>query len=262
MFFPKLRRRAKWMFVFLALIFGLGYVIFNVGGTIPGVGLGDVLQNLGQGADVGPSVDESRERIRERPRDPVGYRDLATALQREGRTREAIDPLREYVRLRPNDRDALQQLASLHLVQARRYEEQGTRAQARLTELTGGGLFAPGPQGQFGQEFGNPQITELESSRLNQRLNDAYLGIQESYREATRVLQQLVRVTPDEEEAEEPLVFLQLGQAATNANQLQVAINAYERYLEVAAGSATARSVRLQLQQLRAAAASQTRTNR
>ena len=48
MFFLRLRRQAKWMFVFLALVFGLGYVIFNVGGTIPGVGLGDVLSDPGR----------------------------------------------------------------------------------------------------------------------------------------------------------------------------------------------------------------------
>ena len=31
MFFPRLRRHAKWMFVFLALVFGLGFVVFGVG---------------------------------------------------------------------------------------------------------------------------------------------------------------------------------------------------------------------------------------
>ena len=33
MFFPRLRRQAKWMFVFLALVFGVGFVAFGVGGT-------------------------------------------------------------------------------------------------------------------------------------------------------------------------------------------------------------------------------------
>ena len=30
MFFPRLRRHAKWMFLFLALAFGLGFVGFGV----------------------------------------------------------------------------------------------------------------------------------------------------------------------------------------------------------------------------------------
>src|SRR5215208_8243830 len=42
MFFPKLRRQAKWMFVFLALVFGLGFVLFGVGSGSGG--LSDLLQ--------------------------------------------------------------------------------------------------------------------------------------------------------------------------------------------------------------------------
>src|SRR5512132_2223370 len=81
MFFPRLRRQAKWMFVFLAVIFGLGYVIFNVGGSIPGTGLGDVLQGLGQGTSSGPSVSDAQSKIEDHPNDPTGYRELSTALQ-------------------------------------------------------------------------------------------------------------------------------------------------------------------------------------
>ena len=49
MFFPKLRRQAKWMFVFLALAFGVGFVGFGVGGG--GLGIGDILQ--GNGSSTG-----------------------------------------------------------------------------------------------------------------------------------------------------------------------------------------------------------------
>jgi len=254
MFFPRLRRQAKWMFVFLAIIFGLGYVIFNVGGSIPGTGLGDVLQGLSQDSGSGPSVDEAQDKIKDRPNDPVGYQELSTALQREGRNAEAVQPLERYVQLRPADRDALRQLGSLHMAQARTYEEQGALAQAQLTELTGGDLFSPGSQNPFGQEFANPQITSLESAKFNQALNQAYLGVQESYKDATRVFQKLVAVTPDEEEADEPLIFLQLGQAAQSAGDLKAAVKAYERYLVVAPDSASAPAVKAQLPQLKAAA--------
>ncbi len=43
MFFPKLRRQAKWMFVFLALAFGIGFVAFGIGGT-GGSGISDLFQ--------------------------------------------------------------------------------------------------------------------------------------------------------------------------------------------------------------------------
>jgi tetratricopeptide (TPR) repeat protein len=251
MFFPRLRRQAKWMFVFLAVIFGLGYVIFNVGGTVQGVGLGDVLQNLGQDT-AGPSVGDSREKIEDEPNNPTGYRDLATALQREGRNTEAIQPLETYIGMRPRDRAALSQLGGLYLAQARQLQERGTAIQNQLTELTGGGIFAPSSTGDFGQAFGNPQITAQLSASLTQELNQIFIQAQQAYQNATRTYQRLVAATPDDEEADQPSLFLQLAFAAQSGGDTKAAITAYERFLEVAPDSPNARSVRLQLVQLRA----------
>ncbi len=64
----------------------------------------------------------------------------------------------------------------------------------------------------------------------------------------------LVAVTPDNLEAEEPLIFLQLGQAAQSAGDLKAAVTAYERYLEVAPDSASAPAVKAQLPALKKAA--------
>ena len=47
MFFPRLRQHTKWMFVFLALVFAVGFVGFGVGSG--GTGLGDLLRNNGGG---------------------------------------------------------------------------------------------------------------------------------------------------------------------------------------------------------------------
>jgi tetratricopeptide (TPR) repeat protein len=252
MFFPRLRRQAKWMFVFLAVIFGLGYVIFNVGGTIPGTGLGDVLQGLND-STAGPSVGDSRDKVEDEPNNPTGYRDLATALQREGRNSEAIEPLETYLRMRPRDRTALSQLGGLYLAQARELQERGTAIQNQLTELTGGGLFTPSTSGEFGQEFGNPQITSQLSTTLTQELNQIFVQSQEAYKNATRAYQRLVAATPDAEEADQPSVFLQLAFAAQSGGDTKAAIRAYERFLKVAPDSPNARSVRLQLAQLKAA---------
>ena len=56
MFFPRLRRHAKWMFLFLALAFGLGFVGFGVGAG--GVGVGDIFRGAG-GASGVPSISDS-----------------------------------------------------------------------------------------------------------------------------------------------------------------------------------------------------------
>jgi tetratricopeptide (TPR) repeat protein len=252
MFFPRLRRQAKWMFVFLAVVFGLGYVIFNVGGTIPGVGLGDVLQNLGQDTAGGPSEGDARGRIEDNPNDPQGYYDLATALQRNGKNEEAIQPLERYLELKPRDRAALGMLAGLHLTRARRAQEDASAAQAELTQLTGGDTLAPGSSTNFGQEFGQGKITELLAQDLNTRLSSSYVKAQESYRGAADAYKKLIAVLPDSEEADQPSIFLQLAFAAESSNDINEAIKAYRRYLVVAPDSPNEAGIRQRIQQLEA----------
>ena len=74
MFFPRLRRHAKWMFVFLAITFASSFVLFGVGTGFGG--LQDILlQN--NGVAGGPSESSARDRIAENPKDAQAYRDLA-----------------------------------------------------------------------------------------------------------------------------------------------------------------------------------------
>jgi tetratricopeptide (TPR) repeat protein len=249
MFFPKLRQRAKWMFVFLALVFGLGYVIFNVGGTIPGVGLGDVLQNIGQEAG-GPSEGDARDAIKDNPNDPKGYYDLAQALQRNGKNDEAVTPLERYVQLRPKDRSALGQLAGIYLTQARTAQEETNRIQFQFTQLTGSDVFQPGQTSQFGQSFGQGQITKIEADKLNQELSNTYVEAQQAYQNAVKAYNKLVAAIPDAEEADQPSIFLQLAFAAQSANNLKAAIKAYKRYLAIAPDSPNAKAVKDQIKQL------------
>jgi tetratricopeptide (TPR) repeat protein len=252
MFFPRLRRQAKWMFVFLAVVFGLGYVIFNVGGSIPGTGLGDVLQGLGQDASAGPSEGEARDRIEDHPNDPKGYYDLAQALQRDGKNDEAITPLSRYVQLRPRDQAALNQLAGLHLTQARRAQDEAARVQFELGELTGSS-FLPDQTSQFGQRFSQGTVTQLLSTELNERLSQEYIKAQEAYKNASDTYKKLLAAIPDAEEAEQPSIFLQLAFAAQSANDLNAAISAYKRYLVLAPDSPQEQGVRDQIKQLREA---------
>ena len=73
MFFPRLRRHAKWMFVLLALIFGLGFVLFGVGAG--GVGVGDIFR----GSDgTTQSISDAQDETEKNPTDPqaVSYTHL------------------------------------------------------------------------------------------------------------------------------------------------------------------------------------------
>ncbi len=114
MFFPRLRRHAKWMFVFLAVALGGGFVLFGVGAG--GTGVGDILR--GGGGSSGPSISSAQARTEENPKDVEAWRDLSTAYQAEGKTDEAIEAQKTVVVLAPKNTDALRELASLYLAQA------------------------------------------------------------------------------------------------------------------------------------------------
>src|SRR5919202_3401468 len=88
MFFPRLRRQAKWVFVFLALVFALGFVFFGVGSG--STGIGDLLKgnfNLfgGGGGTQSSGVKKALKRTHEHPKDPAAWNALATAYQTDGK---------------------------------------------------------------------------------------------------------------------------------------------------------------------------------
>ena len=112
MFFPRLRRHAKWMFLFLALAFGLGFVGFGVGAG--GVGVGDVFRDAAGGSGV-PSISDSEQKVLDNPKDAQAFKDLATAYQAEGDIDQAVEAMASYTALKPKDTDALRELAALYL---------------------------------------------------------------------------------------------------------------------------------------------------
>ena len=117
MFFPRLRRHAKWMFVFLAVALGGGFVLFGVGAG--GTGVGDILRGGGAASGV-PSISSSEKKTEEDPKNVQAWTDLSTALQADGQTDKAIDAQKRVVALTPKDSDALRALAGLYLAQVRR----------------------------------------------------------------------------------------------------------------------------------------------
>lgn len=248
MFFPRLRKQAKWMFVLLALAFAVGFVVFNVGSGGGGTGIGDLLLNESGGADQ-VSAKEARERIAKNPNDVQAYRDLATALETEGNTDGAIGALEQYTGQRPKDVDAKRELAGLYLSRADRLRDQANAAQAEASIALAGAAFAPPSDSQLGQALGQDPITESVQSRVNERLNDVYSRLQTEYKLALSVYADIARLRP-----RDPTVQLELAQAAEAANDTDSALAAYERFLKLAPEDPSAPAIKQRIEQLRSPA--------
>jgi tetratricopeptide (TPR) repeat protein len=246
MFFTRLRRHAKWMFVFLALVFGLGFVIFGIGSD-QGTGIGDILRDSGGATSNGLSVSEAREQLQKNPANADAQRDLATALQEEGRSQEAITYLTRYVDQRPKDQDALRELAALHLSRALAKSQEAQAAQIQAGYVTFGSTFGSLELGE-GQTLGPDPIDQALATVASQAVSESYGAAQESFRKAEETYDKLVLAAPND-----PNVQLELAQAAQQSGNYPKAISAYEKFLKLAPDDPSAPIVKQQITQLKQA---------
>jgi tetratricopeptide (TPR) repeat protein len=242
MFFPKLRRQAKWMFVFLALVFGVGFVAFGVGSG--GGGIGDIFQGLGNSSSSGPSVGDARKKVENG--DLTAYKELAEAYRTENKPDDAIAAGESYVKAKPKDYDFMRTLASDYEGKATTLREQAAAVQADLTAKTGGATFGLGQDTLLGRALGQGKIDQELTTAANQQLTEQYSGIQTAYTRATALYKQVAGAKPDD-----VLLQLLLAQAAYQAQLVPDAIKAYERVIKLAPDSAEAQQARQQVQVLR-----------
>jgi tetratricopeptide (TPR) repeat protein len=245
MFFPRLRRQAKWMFVVLALVFGLGYVIFNVGGTIPGTGLGDILQNAGGGSGR-PDVGDAQEKVRENPNDPAAKLALADALTQNDRSDEAIPVLEQYLDQRPKDADVVGRLAGLYMAEGAKHQQEAAAAQAEAQAANPGSLFAPS-DGLLTQLRTQGEATKALSGEANQKLSQASGEASLSFQQARDLYKRLTQLTPDDSS-----VQFSLASAAEQAGDYDTAIAAYKQFIKLAPDDPNVPAIKQQIQLLQA----------
>ena len=244
MFFPRLRRQAKWMFVFLALVFGLGFVIFGVGGNLPGTGLGDIFQGIG--SDNRPDVSDAEAEVRENPRSAAAKLALADAYTQNERPADAIPVLEAYLDLRPRDADVVSRLAGLYMTEAARHQQEAAAAQAEVQAAAPGTLFAPS-SGLVTQLRTQGEVAKALSSEANERLSQASSEAALNFQQARDLYKRLAELTPDDAS-----VQFSIAQASEQAGDFDSAIAAYKRFIKLAPDDPNVPAIRNQIQLLEA----------
>jgi cytochrome c-type biogenesis protein CcmH/NrfG len=245
MFFMRLRRSTKPMFIFLALVFALSFVFLGVGSGSSGIG--DLLRGnfdiFGGGSSSSTSVSGAQKRIDKNPRDAAAYRDLAHAYEAKGDQTKAIAALNTYTRLRPKDTSALTELAGVYISQADAARQQAIAAQSALTNAS---LFTPLPvTGKLATAVGQNPITSASTSGVQQAFTTAYQKMQAAYSSAVGAYKKVAKRTPND-----PTVELQLASTAESANDAKTAITAYKRFLRLAPDDPSAPQVKQRIKQL------------
>jgi len=250
LFFSRLRRHAKWMYVLLVVVFAGGFVFLGVGS---GGGIGDALQSFfDRNASTSKSTGELRDKVQENPKDARAWRDLATKLSQDQKTGEAIVALKRYTALRPNEEGGLQELAGLYARRADDYQREAAIAQAEAQLIAPGTAFQPAPTTTLGRIYQDPtglqdQIAAAVTTQANEKVTAAYTKLASVSKQAQAVYQRLIKLDPTDATRQ-----IQLAEAAQNAGNTAVAIAAYRRFLKLAPDDPLAPAVKAQLQQLTA----------
>jgi tetratricopeptide (TPR) repeat protein len=241
MFFPKLRRRAKWVFLFLAVVFGLGYVVFGVGTGVGGTSIGDIFQEIIGQRSSSTSIDDARKKALEHPQDADAQLAYANALQDRGETRQAIAALEGYTALKPRDTDTLRQLANLWGSVAAKARQDSDRARAEAETVSAAQTFAQ-PSSDFLKQVEQNAIAGSLADQANARASAAQAEAQSAASRQQNVYEQLTLLTPDD-----PSVFLSLGIAAQQAGDAKSAVAAYKQFLALAPNDPSAPQVKQQI---------------
>jgi tetratricopeptide (TPR) repeat protein len=245
LFFNRLRKRAKWVFIFLAIAFAGGFVLFGVGSSNVS-GLGDIFNGIGGGGSSGPSVKKELKRTQENPKDAQAWHDLATAYDTKGEVAPAIGAWDTYTQLRPRDVDGWTQLANDLEAQYSTQTQQAQAAQA-AAQTVQPSTFGPPSTSPLGRALGSvpDPIDQAVSGSAGQQFNDALSARQQTAVRITEAYRRLARLEPTN-----PNDQLLLADAATRAQDFTTAIAAYRRFLELAPDSSQAPTARQQIKAL------------
>jgi tetratricopeptide (TPR) repeat protein len=245
LFFNRLRKQAKWVFVFLAVVFGGGFVLFGVGSNIGG-GLTDVLNGIRGNSSGQPSIDKAVKLTQTQPKNAKAWHDLAVAYDVKGDIPSAVSAWTTYTTLRPKNVDGLTQLATDYQQQfaTQTNDARAAAYEAQTAQISTFGPPANSPLGRALAGVPDP-IAQAVSGNANQRYNNALSQRQATATQLVGVYQRIAALQPAE-----PAAQLQLAQAAQDAGDVATAVAAYKKFLRLAPDDPNAAYAKQQIKAL------------
>ena len=110
MLFERIRRTQKPVFLFLAVMFGVGFVALGIGQGANSINIGDLFSSS---SSSGTSISDLSSRVQSHPKDSGAWLQLARAYQADKQNSQAISAYTTYLGLKPNDQSALAATAGL-----------------------------------------------------------------------------------------------------------------------------------------------------
>lgn len=253
LFFARLRRHTKWMFVLLALVFAVGFVAFGVGSGSTGVGgIGDIFNSVfGKSASgIDSRINDDQKKLARNPGDVQSAIDLSTLYQQRQENSKAIAVLKATAQQKPKNLDLLNAIAGIYRTETSTARNAASEAQNALSSRA---VTPPGLDinSSIGQAFtGDPLSQDLRTKATEafNNLSTAYSKAETAY----KAVADAAKGTPQEANAQLALgsVAIEAVQISGQTSDIQIAINAYKRYLKLEPKGVSANQARQTLQQL------------
>ena len=247
MFFPRLRRQAKWVFLVLAFVFAGGFVFFGVGSG--STGLGDLLRGnfnifgSSGGSTNSSAVKSALKNTQAHPNDPEAWNALATAYSSDGRVADANKAYEHVLKLRPNDISALQSVAGFYETKAQNKANEAASLQAQAP-LSIGTVLGVSNTSQIGQILGNDPATQ----QLTQKANTAFTEETTALQKDTQLYKRIAKLQPDDVNTQ-----FHYAQLADLTGDTKSAIKAYKQVIKLAPTDPSAQQARQRIAALSAA---------
>ena len=228
MFFPRLRRQAKWVFLLLAVIFAGGFVFFGVGSG--STGLGDLLRGnfnifgSNSSSTNSSAVKSALKKTQAHPKDPNAWNDLASAYQTDGKLTEANAALEHVLKLKPNDIGALQRVAGFYETKAQNKEAEAQNLQAQAP-LSLAGVLGVSSASPIGQALSN----DPTSQQLTQKAQAAFTEANTAIQKDTDLYKRIAKLQPNDVNTQ-----FHYAQLADITGDTAAALKAYKQVVKLA----------------------------
>ena len=242
LFFSRMRRRAKPMYVILAVLFFLSFAFLGVGSG-SNSGLDQLFSGLNIFGGGGSSVSKAQKEVQKHPTDPKGFRDLATAYEGKSDTAGAISALQSYTSLKKKDVAAWNELAGLQQSQAQVF------LQAYQDAFNARQAAAPSqlllPTGKLGKAFGTNPLEQAAAQRADTSVNELSQRTQLAFSDVETTYETVTKLAP-----KDPNAWFNLAEAAQQAGDNTKAVKGYKTYLKLSPGASTAPQIKQLIKQL------------
>jgi hypothetical protein len=223
LFFERLRRKQKWVFLALAIVFAVSFTALGVGS-----GSGGGLEQMYNGIFGGGSDAAAKAQSLIKAGNIQGYKDLANAYITQNNIPGAITALDAYLQKKKDDSNAWAQLAGLKKQQAGTVGQQYQQIRQVIQQQAPGSVVAPG--GKLAGIFGTNPIDDHYTQQLNTMLGPLYQQITTGYNDSLTAYQKAAKFA---KRADKPSAWLAVSNAAQIIGNKTAELAALQAYVKL-----------------------------